>query len=101
MRRLHGLRLVRPARQGAGLPRAKRWGGHRERLPILAIAGQYVDGFAPSDYVREMEELAKLGLAGCKFKVGGLSPEQDAERVRAVRSAMGNGFVILQPLVSA
>ncbi|WP_439589741.1 mandelate racemase/muconate lactonizing enzyme family protein [Hydrogenophaga sp.] len=78
----------------AGLPLARMWGGHRDRLPILAIAGQYVDGFAPHDYVPEMEELVELGLAGCKFKVGGLSPEQDADRVRAVRRAMGEDFVI-------
>jgi D-arabinonate dehydratase len=33
-------------------------------------------------------------MAGCKFKVGGLAPEQDAERVAAARRAVGPDFVL-------
>jgi D-galactarolactone cycloisomerase len=35
------------------------------------------------------------GLVGCKFKVGGRSPEEDAERVRAVREAVGDDFIVV------
>ena len=35
-----------------------------------------------------------MGYAGCKFKVGGLSPDEDAARVTAAREAVGEGFVI-------
>jgi len=33
-------------------------------------------------------------MAGCKFKVGGLSPEEDASRVDAARRASGPDFVL-------
>jgi len=33
-------------------------------------------------------------MAGCKFKVGGLVPEEDARRVEAARLAAGPDFVI-------
>ena len=36
-----------------------------------------------------------MGLAGCKFKVGGATPAQDAERVLAAREAGGDGFVLM------
>src|SRR5260370_1756861 len=41
-----------------------------------------------------MESDRLAGMAGCKFKVGGLAPESDAERVRAARAAAGPGFVL-------
>jgi len=39
-----------------------------------------------------MEAYRRAGMAGCKFKVGGLSPEQDAARVAAARDAAGADF---------
>ncbi|MEX2644279.1 MAG: enolase C-terminal domain-like protein [Acetobacterales bacterium] len=38
--------------------------------------------------------LKEAGMAGCKFKVGGLAPEEDAERVRTARAAAGPDFVL-------
>jgi D-arabinonate dehydratase len=78
----------------AGLPLYELWGGARDRLPIIAIGGQYVDGYAASEYGREMEEFRALGLAGCKFKVGGLSPSEDLERTVAARRAGGEDFIL-------
>jgi D-galactarolactone cycloisomerase len=78
----------------ASLPLYQLWGGARDRLPIIAIGGQYVDGAAASDYGREIEEFRALGLAGCKFKVGGLSPAQDLERTIAARHAGGDEFIL-------
>jgi D-arabinonate dehydratase len=77
-----------------GQPLFRIWGGCRDRLPIIAIGGQYVDGHEPSDYGREMEEFRSLGLVGCKFKVGGRSPEEDALRTEAARAAGGPDFVL-------
>jgi L-alanine-DL-glutamate epimerase-like enolase superfamily enzyme len=57
-------------------------GGFRDRLPIIAIAAYYEDGKTLADLAREMEWLKSAGMAGCKVKVGGLSAEADAERVR-------------------
>jgi D-arabinonate dehydratase len=80
--------------KAAGLPLYILWGGARAKLPIIAIGGQYGENFTPADYGREMEGYRALGLAGCKFKVGGKSPAEDAERTAAARHAGGEGFVL-------
>jgi D-galactarolactone cycloisomerase len=41
-----------------------------------------------------MEMYRAAGMAGCKFKVGGLSPEADALRVEAARKAAGPDFML-------
>ncbi len=69
-------------------------GGYRDDLPILSIGGYYMEGKTLADIGREMEQYRDAGMAGCKFKVGGLSPEADAERVRAARAAAGLDFVL-------
>jgi D-arabinonate dehydratase len=66
----------------------------RERLPIISIGGYYREGKTLADIGREMEACRAAGMAGCKFKVGGLTPEADAERVRAARTAAGSDFVL-------
>jgi D-galactarolactone cycloisomerase len=78
----------------AGLPLYVLWGGARDKLPIIAIGGQYGENFTPAHYGREMEEYRALGLAGCKFKVGGKSPAEDAERTVAARKAGGDDFIL-------
>jgi D-arabinonate dehydratase len=70
------------------------WGGYANELPIIAIGGQYIDGAPPERYGEEMVELRELGIGGCKFKVGGLSPREDAARVRAARKAAGDNFIL-------
>jgi D-galactarolactone cycloisomerase len=77
-----------------GMPLYRLWGGARESVPIVAIGGQYGDGFTLADYGREMEDYLALGLAGCKFKVGGRSPQEDAERTAAARAAGGADFIL-------
>src|SRR5213593_1430533 len=69
-------------------------GGHRERLPIIAIGGYYMEGKTLADIGREMEAYRRAGMAGCKFKVGGLAPEEDARRVEAARKAAGSDFIL-------
>jgi D-galactarolactone cycloisomerase len=80
--------------KAAGMPLHRLWGGFRSQLPIIAIGGQYIDGAKAADYGLEIEELRALGIGGCKFKVGGLSPEEDAARVRAARAAGGDDFIL-------
>jgi D-galactarolactone cycloisomerase len=41
-----------------------------------------------------MEMYRDAGMAGCKFKVGGLTPEEDARRVEAARKAAGPDFIL-------
>lgn len=69
-------------------------GGHRDRLPIISIGGYYMPGLKLADWAREVESYRKAGMAGCKFKVGGLAPEEDAKRVAAARKAVGDDFIL-------
>ena len=70
-------------------------GGSRDRLPIISIGGYYMEGKTLADYGREMEQYRKAGMAGCKFKVGGLAPEEDLKRVQVARDAAGPDFVLV------
>jgi len=70
-------------------------GGARERLPIISIGGYYREGKTLADIGREMELYREAGMAGCKFKVGGLTPEEDARRVDAARRAAGPDFILM------
>jgi L-alanine-DL-glutamate epimerase-like enolase superfamily enzyme len=76
-----------------GQPLWRLWGGAQDRVPMTAIGGYYGEPLGPI-----AEEIAYyrdvLGLAGVKFKVGGRSPEVDAERVAAAREAAGEDFTI-------
>jgi L-alanine-DL-glutamate epimerase-like enolase superfamily enzyme len=69
-------------------------GGKPRPLPIISIGGYYVEGKTMADIGREMEAYRRSGMAGCKFKVGGLTPEEDARRVDAARRAAGPDFVL-------
>jgi D-galactarolactone cycloisomerase len=70
-------------------------GGYRDRLPLISIGGYYREGKTVADIGREMELYRDLGMAGCKFKVGGMTPEEDAKRVEAARKAAGDDFVLM------
>ena len=76
-----------------GVPLYQLWGGYRDAVPVIVIGGYY----APSrqDIVREMESYHEIGFAGCKFKVGGRSPQEDAERIRVAREAAGPDFLLM------
>jgi L-alanine-DL-glutamate epimerase-like enolase superfamily enzyme len=75
-----------------GQPLWRLWGGYRRRVPLIAIGGYYGDPLGTIE--EEMQSYASLGLAGVKFKVGGRSPAEDAERVARARAASPKGFKI-------
>src|SRR5262245_41634242 len=64
-----------------GQPLHRLWGGYRDSLPVITIGGYY----GARDIAEEVTELRERGLAGMKFKVGGLTPEEDAARFRIAR----------------
>jgi len=76
-----------------GMPLATLWGGYRDRLPAICIGGYYSDDEA--DIERQITRYRELGFGGCKFKVGGLSPDADAHRARLAREAAGDDFVLM------
>ncbi|HEU4368814.1 MAG TPA: mandelate racemase/muconate lactonizing enzyme family protein [Methylomirabilota bacterium] len=82
------------AGKAQGLTVCELLGGKRRALPIISIGGYYVEGKTLADIGREMEAYRRAGMAGCKFKVGGLTPEEDARRVEAARRAAGDDFVL-------
>jgi D-galactarolactone cycloisomerase len=76
-----------------GLPLFRLWGACRDSLPIIVIGGYY--GLDHGQIAELMQRYAAMGFAGCKFKVGGLTPAEDAARVAAARRAAGDAFVLL------
>ena len=80
--------------KATGKPVSALLGGFRSELPIISIGGYYVEGKTLADYGREMEAYRTAGMAGCKFKVGGLSPDEDFKRVEAARKAAGDDFML-------
>lgn len=69
-------------------------GGYTDQLPIISIGGYYMPGKTDADIAHEIESYRDAGMAGCKFKVGGLSPEEDAKRVAVARKAAGDDFIL-------
>jgi D-arabinonate dehydratase len=80
--------------RAAGMSICHMLGGYRERLPIFATGGYYQEGRTLKDIGEEMRWLKKAGMSGIKFKVGGLTPEEDYKRVAAAREAAGDEFFI-------
>lgn len=75
-----------------GQPLWKLWGGFRRDIPLIVIGGYY--GKPVDAYAGEIAEYQEMGLAGIKFKVGGATPAEDAERVWAARAAAGSDWII-------
>ena len=76
-----------------GLPLYRLWGAVTDEVPISVIGGYYhLDAAQTADTVRRYIE---QGFGGMKFKVGGRSPQVDAERFRVARDAAGPDFVLM------
>src|SRR5262249_4491578 len=69
-------------------------GGHRAELPIISIGGYYMAGKTHADIGHEIEAYRRAGMAGCKFKVGGLTPDEDARRVETAPRPGGPRLVL-------
>lgn len=76
-----------------GLPLYRLWGATTDVLPLSVIGGYYHLDLEETAAV--LERYRDTGFAGCKFKVGGMSPAEDAERVRVARAAVGPDFVLM------
>ena len=74
-----------------GMPLWKLWGGYRNSVPVITIGGYYAQD---ADITAEVRGLVEAQFAGMKFKVGGLSPEEDAVRLREARRAAGDDFAL-------
>lgn len=81
--------------KAAGLPLYKLLGGVRTRLECYVAGGYYAPDKTLLDLQHEMETYLSWGAKAVKMKVGGLSPREDAERVHAVRKAIGPDIKLL------
>lgn len=77
--------------QALRMPLWKLWGGYSNSVPVITIGGYYAED---SDITKEVNGLVEAQFAGMKFKVGGLSPEEDVLRVREARRAAGDNFAL-------
>jgi L-alanine-DL-glutamate epimerase-like enolase superfamily enzyme len=70
-------------------------GALRPRVPAYVTGFYYRDGERPDDLVREAAMYREHGYRTVKVKVGGLTPEGDAERVGRIRKAVGRDVAIM------
>jgi D-galactarolactone cycloisomerase len=78
--------------KAAGLPLHRLWGSVTDSLPMSVIGGYYhLDEAQTQDVVAGYAKQ----FSGMKFKVGGRTPAEDAERVRSAREAAGPDFTIM------
>lgn len=73
------------------MPLWRLWGGYRNQVPVITIGGYYAEN---ANIETEVTDLVERQFAGMKFKVGGLSPREDAERVQRARRAAGDDFAL-------
>ena len=59
------------------MPLYKIWGGYTKRLPMIAIGGYY--GQNRDELAQEVQDYVDYGVIGMKFKIGGVTPEEDLE----------------------
>ena len=70
-------------------------GGFRDRIPAYIAGGYYEAGKGLKELAAEMEENLDLGAKAVKMKVGAVPINEDVERVRVVREAIGPEIKLL------
>ena len=75
--------------KAAGVPLYKLLGGFADKIPVYIAGGYYEEGKGLDDLATEMEEAVDLGADAVKMKIGGAPINEDVERVRVVRQAVG------------
>jgi D-galactarolactone cycloisomerase len=76
--------------KAAGMPVWRLLGGANRPLFTYATGGYYRPGAPNSVYAEEMAQLLDLGYCAVKLKTGAEGVSADAERVGAVRAAIGD-----------
>ena len=73
----------------AGRPVYKMLGGFADRVPVYIAGGYYEEGKGLDDLAAEMRQSVDMGANAVKMKIGGAPINEDVERVRVVREAVG------------
>jgi L-alanine-DL-glutamate epimerase-like enolase superfamily enzyme len=79
--------------KATGLPVYKFLGGYRDSVPVYVTGGYYREGKGIPELIEEVRGYTSQGFNAIKLKVGGISGgfsiEDDYQRVKAVREAVG------------
>ncbi|MBI3698008.1 MAG: mandelate racemase/muconate lactonizing enzyme family protein [Acidobacteria bacterium] len=79
--------------KSAGLPLYKFLGGYRDTVPVYVTGGYYREGKGIPELVQEVRGYIDQGFNAIKLKIGGFtggfSVQDDYNRVKAVREAVG------------
>jgi L-alanine-DL-glutamate epimerase-like enolase superfamily enzyme len=78
-----------------GLPIYKILGSCRDKVPAYASVGFYAEGKDNEELISEVLGFVRRGFSAVKMKIGRLRLEDDVERVRAVREAVGDKIKLL------
>jgi D-galactarolactone cycloisomerase len=76
-----------------GQPLYRVWGGYRDAVPAIGIGGYY--GHDDDELREEIRFFQEHGFCGMKFKIGGMTPEEDVRRLRVVRDFAGPTFILV------
>jgi D-galactarolactone cycloisomerase len=79
--------------RGLGQPLFRVWGAVADEVPISVIGGYY--HLSNAEIGAVLESYVAAGFAGCKFKVGGRSPADDAARVRIASEAIDGRMALM------
>lgn len=77
------------------LPVYKLLGGYTNKIPTYIAGGYYEEGKGLKELAQEMEKNVAMGARAVKMKIGGASINEDVERVRVVRDAIGSEVKLL------
>ena len=78
-----------------GKPLYKLLGGYTDKVPVYIAGGYYEEGKSLQDLAQEMEDSLTLGAKAIKMKIGGVSINEDVERVEVVRKTVGPKIKIM------
>jgi L-alanine-DL-glutamate epimerase-like enolase superfamily enzyme len=81
--------------KAAKMPLYKLLGGCYEQIRAYASAGFYAEGKGLKELAEEMASYVEEGFTAVKMKIGRLSQDEDVERVKAVRQAIGDEIDLL------
>ena len=73
----------------ANRPLYKMLGGFADTVPVYIAGGYYEEGKGLEELAAEMEQSVSTGARAIKMKIGGATINEDVERVRVVRAAVG------------
>jgi L-alanine-DL-glutamate epimerase-like enolase superfamily enzyme len=79
----------------AGMPLYKMLGGFRDSVPTYVAGGYYEEGKGLKELAQEMVSNVEMGAKAIKMKIGGAPINEDVERVKAVRAAIGPDVKLL------